>query len=182
MADETQETITPEKTVESETPKTIDPAEFAKVQAALKEANKEAADRRKKLDAYEKADADRKAAEMTESEKAAAKIKAQDDELAQLKREKLIRKVADDAGLPADLAELLQGSTEDELKAHAEKLKKYAPATPEKPKLKIDPTNPGNAHLDETREQKKARLNPQQIDPFARGGGINWEPGFDNKG
>jgi hypothetical protein len=66
----------------------------------------------------------------------------------------------------------LQGSTEDELKADALKLKELVPvAAPEKAKLKIDPTNPGNAHLDETRAQKKARLMGEPVNIW-QGGGI----------
>jgi hypothetical protein len=44
-------------------------AELERTRAALKAANAEAADRRKKLDAYEKAEQERKQAEMTELEK-----------------------------------------------------------------------------------------------------------------
>lgn len=43
--------------------------EYKKMQAALKEANKEAAARRKKLEEYEAAEARRKEAEMTEAQK-----------------------------------------------------------------------------------------------------------------
>lgn len=172
MADQEQdEQKQPEQPKPSETPAPIDPAEFARVQAALKEANKEAADRRKKLEAYEKAEADRKAAEMTEAEKTAAKLKEYEADLAKTRRENLILKVAKAAGLPDELAERLQGATEEELKADAEKLKAFMPAAPEKPKLKIDPTNPGGAHLEETREQKKARLMGQAPNIW-EGGGI----------
>ena len=47
-------------------------AERERMSVALKAANREAADRRKKLDAYEQAEAKRKAAEMTDLEKAQA--------------------------------------------------------------------------------------------------------------
>lgn len=49
-------------------------AELEKVRKALREANKEAADRRKKLDAFEAAEKERQAAQMTELEKAQAEI------------------------------------------------------------------------------------------------------------
>lgn len=50
-------------------------AELERVRIALAEANKEAATRRKKLEAYEKAEAERKQAEMTEIERAQAAVK-----------------------------------------------------------------------------------------------------------
>lgn len=174
MAEEIQQESTTPEQPQGETPKAIDPVEFAKMQAALKEANKEAATRRKQLEAYEKAEAERKAAEMTETEKLAAKLKEYETKLAQAERAALVRKVADEAGLPAQLAIRLQGDTEDELRADAEKLRELIPAEPAKPKLKIDPTNPGNAGRVETRAEKKARLMPSSVGVFDRGGGINW--------
>lgn len=48
-------------------------------------------------------------------------------EVATLSRQILVRDVADDAGLPKDLREVLKGDTEEELKAHAAILKKYIP-------------------------------------------------------
>jgi hypothetical protein len=169
MADET---ITPE--VQPETPAaekavTIDPAEFAKMQAALKEANKEAADRRKRLDILEKAEAERQAAQMSESEKAAAKIKEYETKLAQFERASLIRKIADEAGLPAQLAERLQGSTEEELKADAVKLLELVPV---KAKSNLSPTNPGNAQRAETPAEKRERLLGGTKDIWSGGGVI----------
>lgn len=61
-------------------------AELERAREALKSANKEAADRRKKLDAYEKAEEERKSAEMTELEKAQkAKEQAEQKAAAALK-------------------------------------------------------------------------------------------------
>ena len=54
-------------------------AELERVRAALHSANKEAADRRKKLEAFEKADEERKLAAMTELEKVQAELKASED-------------------------------------------------------------------------------------------------------
>lgn len=54
-------------------------AELETVRRALKDANKEAADRRKKLDAYEAAEAERKQAEMTEAQKADTARKAAEE-------------------------------------------------------------------------------------------------------
>ncbi len=183
MADEpkvgvTPEPQAPEQPKASETPAAIDPAEFAKVQAALKEANREAAERRKKLDAYEKAEAERKQAEMTEVERANAKMKEYETKLATLERDALVRRVADETGLPAALASRLQGATEEELKADAAKLLELVPAAPNKPKLKTDPSNPGNAQKAETLAEMRARLIPGRVniwDPAynkSRGGGL----------
>lgn len=51
----------------------IDPAEYARMQTALRAANKEAAERRKKLEAYELAEQQKAEAEMTASQKAEAR-------------------------------------------------------------------------------------------------------------
>ena len=143
-------------------------AELEKTALALKEANKEAADRRKKLNAYEEAEKKRLEAEMTEAEKTAAKLRAQETEIATLKHQQIIRKVADEIGLPPVLAERLRGDTEEELKADAEKLKELIPTKePEKDdktknlKLKNSVTNPANGHLDETPQQIRERLHPK---------------------
>lgn len=79
MADEL---VTPVEVVETTTDATatttttIDPAEVARLQAALKAANKEAADRRRKLEAYEQAENAKKEAEMSEAQKAVARAEA----------------------------------------------------------------------------------------------------------
>ena len=52
-------------------------------------------------------------------------------QLAEERHGRLREKVAREHQLPDDLAAVLQGTTEDELKAHAEVLKKYVPATQE---------------------------------------------------
>lgn len=79
MADEVipvTETVTPDVT--SETPATspaVKPDDIEAMKAALKKANSEAAANRKKLEAYEKSEADRKTAEMTELQKSQELIK-----------------------------------------------------------------------------------------------------------
>ncbi len=176
MADETKEGAMPEpqdtgNEQASETPASTDPAEIERIRLALKKANAEAAAYRKKADAFEKAEADRKAAEMTEAEKLAAKLKEYEGKLSQYERAALIRKIADEVGLPASLADRLQGGTEDELKADALKLLELVP---QKPKLKTDPTNPGNAERTETPAEKRERLLGGKKNIW-EGGGINWQ-------
>ena len=80
MADETPVVTTEtedEKTPVVQTPEEIR-AELERTRDALKKANKEAADRRKKLDAFEKTEADRKAAELSEVDRLKADLKARD--------------------------------------------------------------------------------------------------------
>lgn len=59
--------------------------EYKKMQTALKEANKEAAARRKKLEEYEAAEAKRKEAEMTEAQKLEKRATDAETEAAQTK-------------------------------------------------------------------------------------------------
>lgn len=61
---------------EGQTPEEVQ-AELERTRTALKAANKEAADRRKKIDAYEKAEEERKTAELSEVDK----LKAENDRL-----------------------------------------------------------------------------------------------------
>lgn len=78
--EETQETAA-EPTVEELK------AQLADSQKRIKELNHESAERRKKLDAFEKAEADRKTAEMSEMEKVNAKAKEIAEEKDRLARE-----------------------------------------------------------------------------------------------
>lgn len=50
-------------------------------------------------------------------------------------------RIANQAGIPMDLAERLSGETEDEIKADAEKLSEFVN---KKPTLPLKPTEPGN--------------------------------------
>lgn len=100
------------------------PEDYAKLQAALKDANKEAATRRKKLEAFEKAEADRKTAEMSDLEKAQAKITQYENELMNTRKEAIAAR----HGLPASWVKRLQGATVDELEADAAELAAAMPA------------------------------------------------------
>lgn len=66
-------------------------------------------------------------------------------EVATLSRQILVRDLADEFGLPKELRDSLKGETEEELKAHAEILKKFVPAkdAPPPPRLGggLDPTD-----------------------------------------
>jgi multidrug resistance efflux pump len=151
----------------------ISKAEFDKMQAALKDANKEAAARRKRLDELEAADAKRKEAEMTEAQKAEAKIKELEAKTKQYERTELQRTVAAKVGLPANLATRLMGETEEELEADAKALLETLPK-PEDKKPSPGPTNPGEGgQPKETDAEKYARLTGQTaISNWAKGGGV----------
>jgi len=170
------ETVETEQPTEGETPEVIDPQEFARIQKALKEANKEAKERRLRLEELEKAEELRKQAEMTEIEKAQAQVKQYESKLALLERDALVRKVADEAGLPHALAERLQGATEEELKADAIKLLELVPPKTKQPIM--SPTNPGNASKKESFAELKERLTPNLVNVWdpqmtrQRGGGV----------
>ena len=171
---------------------TISREEFEKLQKALKEANREAAERRKKLEAYEKAEAERKQAEMTELEKLQAQLKeaqAERDriaaELEQRRINDIKRQIAEKVGLPAVLASRIVGNDEEEMEADAkailEALPKPAPDKPAAPR--VSPTNPGgNARPVETDAQKKERIFGAPASPFdpdyirAHGGGVIFNP------
>jgi hypothetical protein len=71
------------------------------------------------------------------------------DTNATLERQLLVRDVGSKAALPDDLAELLKGSTREELEAHAKKLQQYAtPAPPVSLRGGLDPTDDGDTETD----------------------------------
>jgi hypothetical protein len=142
MAEETQvEMTTTETAVETAEMVEISAAELEKIKASLAQANKEAAERRRKLDAYEKAEQERKQAEMTELEKMRAQFEEVQTKAALLEREKLQRQAAEAAGLPMALAGRIQG---DNLEAMAEDAKAMLEALPKEAKSpKLTATNPG---------------------------------------
>ena len=136
-------------------------AELDKVQKALREANSESAARRKKLEAFEKAEADRKQAELSEVEKIQAQLKEAQERAAKLERENAQRAAAEKTGLPLAFASRIQGETPKEMEADAktllEAMPKPQPPDPKKPV--IYPTSPGTgAGSGETDEQKRKRL------------------------
>lgn len=133
----------------------ISKAEFDKLQAALKEANREAASRRKRLDELEQAEAKRKEAEMTEAQKLQAALEAVTAKAARLERENAQRDIAAKVGLPAAFASRIQGETPDDMEADAKSL---LAAMPKAAQPNISPTNPPAGLPQETEAQKRARL------------------------
>ena len=158
MVTDQQHSETPTEKVE------VSKAEFEKMQAALKEANKEAAARRKRLEELEAAEAKRKEAEMTEAEKAQKRAQELEAKLKAYELGELQRAAAEKAGLPAQLAKRLQGSTAEELEADAKAL---ADTLPKPTKTTANVTNPGaNGQQGETDAQRKARIFGTDFDPF----------------
>lgn len=149
-------------------------AEYERTAKALKEANKEAASRRKKLEEFESKEEERKRSEMTELEKAKADLAKYQSELEAVKLTDIKRTTAAKYGIPQELATRLVGSTAEEIDNDAKMLAETLP----KPKeIKPSPgvTNPGEAaSIQESPAQKKARLTGSNPDIFASGGGIKW--------
>lgn len=117
------------------------------LRANLTKANQEAAKYRTRLREVEKSLADRKTAE--EVEELLNSLKAERETA---ERSLLIENVALKHNLPKELAEVLQGSTRDELEAHAATLAKFAPKVVGEDVPPGDLNgglNPGNDSLDD---------------------------------
>jgi hypothetical protein len=168
MPEPTPAAVTTAKTL------TPDQARIEELERHAKNKEEEAARVQKKLAAFEKAEADRKQAEMTDAEKLTARLKELENESRTYKRIELQRRVAEKVGLPSNLASRLIGETEEEIetdaKALLETLPKAAPKTPG-----INTTNPGETEpIQETYEQVKARVRPEPVSIFT-GGKVVWD-------
>ena len=172
MADEVKAGETPEtpeaapEQVKGEMPANL-AAELEQARAALKLANREAAERRKKLEAYEKAEQDKAAAEMTEAQKLAKQLEEATNRLKAMEQNEIRRKVASKHNLPEALALRLQGATEEEMEADAKALAEIL-HKPQPKQPGPQPGNPGaNGQQPETDMQKKQRLFGHNIDIFS---------------
>ncbi len=124
-----------------------------RAKAAEKESDKQA----KKLAALEKAEEERRQAELTDLQKAQDKAAKAEAELQATKLAIVRRDVAAKVGLPAVLADRLKGETAEEIEADANALLETLPKS-EKKVPSINPTNPGGATQPETLAQQKQRL------------------------
>ena len=197
MADNTLDT-TPEMDVTEPEP-TVQPAEMVdykaeleKLRKALAETNRENAKRRKQLEAYEQAEAQRKQESMSELEKAQAALAELEKRAADAERgrkQALLEKAviakagalrfnnAEDAIRFLDPEKLEIGDDgqviglEDALKAIA----KDRPYLLQQPG-QVGATNPGRGNVEgETDAQKRARLwGAGDIDPLRVNGGVVW--------
>lgn len=129
------ETVEEEKATETEAPKVVSQEEFEKMQKALKEANKEAAQRRKKLEELEAKEKERQDAELSELDR----LKKQNAELEtkqkQLEQEQARQKAALEAGLDVTLIDRIKGDTPEEMLEDAKQLAKLLPQKSQKQKL-----------------------------------------------
>jgi superfamily I DNA/RNA helicase len=164
---------------QQESPETLK-AELEKVRAMLKEANGEAAKRRKQLEAIEAEKTKTNQSEVSELQKLQQQLQEMQTRLDGKEKAELRQKIAEQTGLPAALAARLQGETPEELEADAKAMLAALPQTQTTnslpANLRISATNPANAQVGETREQKKARLLGGNADVFS-GGGVVWPGG-----
>lgn len=142
------------QTVETQPAETVEAlkAELAKLQAGLKQANQEAASRRKRLEELEAAEAKRKQESMTELERITQERDALLSKVKQAERLEMARKAAKEAGIPESLAERLQGEDAESLLADAKELAKTLP------KISIPPTNVGTQEVRMTEAEQRARV------------------------
>jgi len=152
------ETAKTEAKEETEIGKDGQPFDAARAMAtieALRKENRDLKPKAKKADEFEKAEQDRKAAEMTELQKAQAKIDELTAKTKAAELRELRRKVGEAAKLPADIYDLLPEGTEDEMKAKAEAIAKALP----KPQPGLSATNPGANTAVPTEAQRRVFLN-----------------------
>jgi len=116
-------------------------AENERIARALKEANNEAAKRRKKLEEYEKQELTRQQAELTEAEKLKSELDQVRAELKTSRLTELKRSIAAEVGLPDAFIPRLMGEEAQDIREDAKKLLEAIP----KPKPTPSPTNPGQA-------------------------------------
>lgn len=155
---------TPAATASSEKAGTVEElrAEMERMQKALKDANREAAARRVRLDELEAAEKERKESQMSELEKATARMKELEAELIAGKRREMQREMASKYKLPDALATRLQGATPEEIEADAKALADSLPKA-----AVVNPTNPGQATGSETDAQIRARIFGTNVDIFS---------------
>lgn len=131
-----------------------------KAQALIEKLRSEAKgkkDLEKKVAAFEKAEQDRKDAELSELEKANKRIAELETKTKAAERREMQRQAAEKHKLPAALAERLKGETAEEIEADAEELFKTLPKTQQQG----SPTNPPSGGVVKT---------DQQMREFLRGG------------
>jgi predicted nuclease with TOPRIM domain len=154
---EVVETTTTSEPQQQPAGKTLDElkAENDRMAKALKEANREAADRRKKLEELEKAEQARKDAELSEMERLKKEAETLRLAAAEAQRTILQRDIAEEIGLPIVFAARIQGADREAMLADA---KAMLEALPKAKPPAGSATNPGTAATGETDEQRRKRL------------------------
>ena len=153
---ETTETAGGNQAQEQTTTETVGTAEerISRMEAALKKANTEAAKYRKQAEAFEKAEQERKEAQLSETEKLQKRLAERENELHTLQTNELKRQAAAKHKLPDALALRLQGNTLEELEKDAEELVKTLP----KGTVNMGATNPGATTGRKTDEELRAEI------------------------
>jgi len=142
-------------------------AEFWKGKAkAVENDNKKVLKRLKEL---EEAEAKRKEAELSETEKLQRKLAEVEARNAEFERREMHRKIADETGLPGELAVRLIGDDEDALRDDAKKLLELIKST-SRQAPKISPTLPSEAEAESEDQKRKRLLNPESANPFSLSG------------
>lgn len=130
-------------------------AQLEQLERTAKNKAEEAARVHKKLEAYEKAEDERKRAEMSEMDRIKADLEATQTQLKRAQLDNLKNTIATELGLPPLLASRLQGEDKEAITADAKALLEGLP----KPKPIVPATNPGgNASKGETEDQRRARI------------------------
>lgn len=130
--------------------------EFEKLQKALKEANKEAAARRKKLEELEAKEQERAKAEMSEIDRLKAEAAELLNKNKQFELAEARRNAATQADLDLSLADRIVGDTPEAMLEDAKRLAELLPKKPNKTKL--ESANPGDTTKGETDAEKRKRL------------------------
>lgn len=120
---------------------------------------------RKKLADVEKAEKARQEAEMTELQKAQARLAEYEAKAAALERENQITKIASKAGLPAELWTRVQGSSAEEIEADVATLLGFVKAQPPAPAHTGQAPNNPPAPAPQSPKAEWARL--KATDPVA---------------
>ena len=133
-------------------------AEFWKGKATAME--KDAKKAAKRLAELEEVEQKRTEAEMSELDKLKKQLADAQKQYAEAERKSLRQKVAVETGLPAILADRLQGDDEDAMREDAAKLLEALkqPEPVKKPAPTINPTNPGATTSGESDAARRERL------------------------
>ena len=171
MSDETQ-TEKVEKDEEAPTTETVEPTqepeaktvdELQKELEAAKRSLQNKTDEAKrvhgKLTKFEKAEEERKRAELSEMEKLQADLSQAQADLKFATLTNLKRTVAEKTGLPAALFDRLKGETLEDLEADANALLEALPEAAKKKAPVLNTSNPGSTlPTDESDEERRRRL------------------------
>lgn len=106
------------------------------------------------------------------AEKRDAELKQLQETLQKAQQQALRTQIVAEFGLPAPLADRLQGTTDEELRADAEKLKALIPQAPGAQKPNTTTAVPGGQPAKETDAQRRARLFGGSGNVLGQGGGV----------